>query len=79
MLPGYRNMKVFAVLLIWLHFGSYSEQTALNCSYKVADKALATVKNFLVNTVFPIRPIVELIYPKYLMEYQNVKIYCEIY
>ena len=39
-------MKVFAVLLIWLHFGSYSEQTALNCSYKVADKALATVKKF---------------------------------
>lgn len=72
-------MKVFAVLLIWLHFGRYSEQTTLNCSYKVADKALATVKIFLINTVFPVRPIVEVMYPKYLMEYQNVKIYCEIY
>ena len=37
---------------------------------------LPTVKNSVVNTVFPIWPIVELpnLFPKYIIEYQNVKI-----
>ena len=37
---------------------------------------LPTVKNSVVNTVFPIWPIVELpnLFPKYVIEYQNVKI-----
>ena len=37
---------------------------------------LATVKNSVVNMVFPIWPIVELpnLFPKYVIEYQNVKI-----
>ena len=40
------------------------------------NRVLATVKNSTINTVFPIWLIVELpnLFPKYLMEYQNVKV-----
>ena len=39
-------------------------------------RVLATVKNSMVNAVFPIWPMVQLpnLFPKYLTEYQNVKI-----
>ena len=36
---------------------------------------LTTVKNYVVHMVFPIYPVLELpyLFPKYLIEYQNVK------
>ena len=39
-------------------------------------RLLATIKNSVVNFVFPIWPVVN--FPKYLIEYQNAKIDSEI-